>query len=150
MNRSSSSSSPSHSSHFYSTTSSASSRSCGRGASTWNRSPFLPQLFMVSKTGRRSPSTSHYLFALGSYRGEFITYYLVNLCTVYKTLLLGVYLWLSSRPLLLCVNLCTVQYIYTSCAHRSVYPQLDLPLYNGGLLRPDSHLRWHPTNGPLL
>jgi len=30
----------------------------------------LPQLFMVSKTGEAETVTSHYLFALGSYRGS--------------------------------------------------------------------------------
>jgi len=32
----------------------------------------LPQLFMVSKTGEAESITSHYLFALGSYRGLYI------------------------------------------------------------------------------
>jgi len=32
----------------------------------------LPQLFMVSKTGEAETITSHYLFALGSYRGLYI------------------------------------------------------------------------------
>lgn len=32
----------------------------------------LPQLFMVSKTGEAETITSHYLFALGSYRGFYI------------------------------------------------------------------------------
>lgn len=32
----------------------------------------LPQLFMVSKTGRAESITSHYLFALGSYRALYI------------------------------------------------------------------------------
>ena len=34
----------------------------------------LPQLFMISKTGEAETITSHYLFALGSYR----TLYIVN------------------------------------------------------------------------
>lgn len=32
----------------------------------------LPQLFMVSKTGEAESITSHYLFALGSYRGLYL------------------------------------------------------------------------------
>ena len=32
----------------------------------------LPQLFMVSKTGEAESITSHYLFALGSYRALYI------------------------------------------------------------------------------
>lgn len=32
----------------------------------------LPQLFLVSKTGEAESITSHYLFALGSYRGLYI------------------------------------------------------------------------------
>lgn len=32
----------------------------------------LPQLFMISKTGEAESITSHYLFALGSYRGLYI------------------------------------------------------------------------------
>ena len=32
----------------------------------------LPQLFMVSKTGEAESITSHYLFALGAYRGLYI------------------------------------------------------------------------------
>ena len=32
----------------------------------------LPQLFMVQKTGEAESITSHYLFALGSYRGLYI------------------------------------------------------------------------------
>lgn len=32
----------------------------------------LPQLFMVSKTGEAESITSHYLFALGSYRGLYV------------------------------------------------------------------------------
>jgi len=32
----------------------------------------LPQLFMISKTGEAETITSHYLFALGSYRGLYI------------------------------------------------------------------------------
>lgn len=32
----------------------------------------LPQLFMVSKTGEAETITSHYLFALGSYRGLYL------------------------------------------------------------------------------
>merc|ERR1712117_584826 len=32
----------------------------------------VPQLFMVSKTGEAETITSHYLFALGSYRGLYI------------------------------------------------------------------------------
>jgi len=32
----------------------------------------LPQLFMISKTGEAESITSHYLFALGSYRGVYI------------------------------------------------------------------------------
>jgi len=32
----------------------------------------LPQLFMVSKTGEAETITSHYLFALGAYRGLYI------------------------------------------------------------------------------
>merc|ERR1711892_906994 len=32
----------------------------------------LPQLFMVSKTGEAETITSHYLFALGSYRALYI------------------------------------------------------------------------------
>ena len=32
----------------------------------------LPQLFMVSKTGQADGITSHYLFALGAYRGLYI------------------------------------------------------------------------------
>merc|ERR1711973_213692 len=32
----------------------------------------LPQLFMISKTGEAETITSHYLFALGAYRGLYI------------------------------------------------------------------------------
>jgi ER lumen protein retaining receptor len=32
----------------------------------------LPQLFMISKTGEAETITSHYLFALGSYRALYI------------------------------------------------------------------------------
>jgi len=32
----------------------------------------LPQLFMISKTGEAESITSHYLFALGSYRGLYL------------------------------------------------------------------------------
>lgn len=32
----------------------------------------LPQLFLVSKTGEAESITSHYLFALGSYRGLYL------------------------------------------------------------------------------
>ena len=32
----------------------------------------LPQLFMITKTGEAESITSHYLFALGSYRGLYI------------------------------------------------------------------------------
>jgi ER lumen protein retaining receptor len=32
----------------------------------------LPQLFMITKTGEAETITSHYLFALGSYRGLYI------------------------------------------------------------------------------
>ena len=32
----------------------------------------LPQLFLISKTGEAESITSHYLFALGSYRGLYI------------------------------------------------------------------------------
>lgn len=32
----------------------------------------LPQLFLVSKTGEAESITSHYLFALGSYRGLYV------------------------------------------------------------------------------
>ena len=32
----------------------------------------LPQLFLVSKTGEAETITSHYLFALGSYRGLYL------------------------------------------------------------------------------
>jgi len=32
----------------------------------------LPQLFMISKTGEAETITSHYLFALGIYRGLYI------------------------------------------------------------------------------
>lgn len=32
----------------------------------------LPQLFMISKTGEAESITSHYLFALGAYRGLYI------------------------------------------------------------------------------
>lgn len=32
----------------------------------------LPQLFMVSKTGEAESITSHYLFALGTYRGLYL------------------------------------------------------------------------------
>lgn len=32
----------------------------------------LPQLFLISKTGEAETVTSHYLFALGSYRGLYI------------------------------------------------------------------------------
>ena len=32
----------------------------------------MPQLYMISKTGEAETITSHYLFALGSYRGLYI------------------------------------------------------------------------------
>jgi ER lumen protein retaining receptor len=46
----------------------------------------LPQLFMVSKTGEAESITSHYLFALGSYRALYIVnwvyrYYAESKCT---------------------------------------------------------------------
>lgn len=41
----------------------------------------LPQLFMISKTGQAETITSHYLFALGLYRGL----YLVNWIFRYYT-----------------------------------------------------------------
>ena len=39
----------------------------------------LPQLFMVSKTGEAESITSHYLFALGSYRGLYILNWIYRL-----------------------------------------------------------------------
>ncbi|XP_065165252.1 ER lumen protein-retaining receptor [Atheta coriaria] len=41
----------------------------------------LPQLFMVSKTGEAETITSHYLFALGSYRGLYILNWIYRYAT---------------------------------------------------------------------
>ncbi|KAF5280922.1 hypothetical protein FQA39_LY17928 [Lamprigera yunnana] len=41
----------------------------------------LPQLFMVSKTGEAESITSHYLFALGSYRGLYILNWIYRYAT---------------------------------------------------------------------
>lgn len=49
----------------------------------------LPQLFMVSKTGEAESITSHYLFALGSYRGL----YLLN--WIYRYYAEGHYDWIA-------------------------------------------------------
>ena len=50
----------------------------------------LPQLFMVQKTGEAESITSHYLFALGSYRGLYI------LNWIYRYYFEGK-LWISTR-----------------------------------------------------
>jgi ER lumen protein retaining receptor len=41
----------------------------------------LPQLFMVSKTGEAESITSHYLFALGSYRALYILNWIYRYAT---------------------------------------------------------------------
>ena len=46
----------------------------------------LPQLFMVSKTGEAESITSHYLFALGSYRALYILNWVYRSDSYIKTI----------------------------------------------------------------
>lgn len=41
----------------------------------------MPQLYMISKTGEAETITSHYLFALGSYRGLYIVNWIFRYST---------------------------------------------------------------------
>jgi ER lumen protein retaining receptor len=41
----------------------------------------LPQLFMISKTGEAETITSHYLFALGSYRALYLANWILRYAT---------------------------------------------------------------------
>lgn len=49
----------------------------------------MPQLFMISKTGEAETITSHYLFALGSYRALYIVNWLYRYYTE------GFYDWIA-------------------------------------------------------
>lgn len=85
----------------------------------------LPQLFLVSKTGEAESITSHYLFALGSYRAL----YLLN--------------WVSHRVMTGCANTGkNLQIVSFSIA--------VLSLLCGVALRFDCHFCWCRTNDPLL
>ena len=54
----------------------------------------LPQLFMVQKTGEAESITSHYLFALGSYRGLYI------LNWIYRYYFEGKHVWIFAEKYL--------------------------------------------------
>jgi ER lumen protein retaining receptor len=69
----------------------------------------LPQLFLVSKTGEAESITSHYLFALGSYRAL----YLLN--WVYRYYMEGFHDWIAiTAGVVQTILYCDFFYLYVT------------------------------------
>ncbi|OTF77748.1 ER lumen protein retaining receptor-like protein [Euroglyphus maynei] len=84
----------------------------------------LPQLFLVSKTGEAETITSHYLFALGSYRGLYLLnwiwrYYFENFLD-----------WISIvAGFVQTVLYCDFFYLYvTRGMFKKIFSSIDLPI----------------------
>ena len=93
----------------------------------------LPQLFMVSKTGEAESITSHYLFALGSYRAL----YIVN--WIYR------YYFESKYSIIFDMKLIT--YNKQSTNHDLKFIKITMFFR---FLRYHCHCCWMCTNDPLL
>jgi hypothetical protein len=83
----------------------------------------LPQLFMVSKTGEAESITSHYLFALGSYRALYILNWIYRYATEVHYDLIAIVAGIVQTVLY-----CDFFYLYVTKGELFFFLSLDLVL----------------------